>query len=604
MTGTSIWRKAWALLTPHERRTALFVLVVIFFGSISAAVMVGSVLPFLTVIARPQMVADNRYLHGAYVAFGFQSTYAFLIALGLLSLAIIIIANLLQAAKLYVIERFAEMRVHALSQRLLATFMRQPYEFYLNRHTGDMTKGILQEAGEVSNRFYRPAADLISSTLTVLSVAILLLIFSPVVAFGCFGVIGGLYAILYLFSRRISTRLGTRRTIADSLRFRYANEAFGGIKDIKILGRENFYLNRYTAPSYESSKTKVYASLIWSMPYFILQIVAFGGIIAVCLVMIDRNAVASGGALGSLLPTLGLFAFAGQRLMPEVQKIYASLAILRYSERAIDLYYRDSALEAQAVVIPEEMPAPLGLKDHLLIDNVHYAFPNTEVQVLNGITLKIARGEKIGIVGTTGAGKTTLADVVLGLLRPATGQLVLDGKPITDDMVRAWQQSIGYVPQSIFLADATIAENIAMGITRAEIDQERLIKAAKLAQVHDFIVGELPLGYETEAGEKGVRLSGGQRQRIGIARALYHDADFIVFDEATSALDNLTERDLIRAVEALPGDKTLMMIAHRLSTVKVCDRIVVLDKGRIVAIGPWDQILAENDQFRELVQSA
>lgn len=604
MIDTSNWRKAWGLLTRHEQRTAMGVLVVIFFGSISAAVMVGSVLPFLTVLARPQMITDNRYLHGIYTALGFQSTYAFLIALGLASLSIIIIANLLQAAKLYAIERFAEMRVHALSQRLLGTFMRQPYEFYLNRHSGDMTKGILQEAGEVSNRFFRPAADLISSTLTVLCVAILLLIFSPVVAFGCFGVIGGLYATLYLFSRRISTRLGSRRNAADSLRFRYANEAFGGIKDIKILGRESFYLNRYAGPSFESSKTKVYANLIWSMPYFILQIVAFGGIIAVCLVMIDKDAIASGGALGPLLPTLGLFAFAGQRLMPEVQKIYSSLAILRYAAPAIESYYRDSALEAQAIVLPEQPPAPLPLNDHLLIDDVRYTFPGSDTPVLCGITLKIARGEKIGIVGTTGAGKTTLADIVLALLRPASGQLVLDGEPITDDRVRAWQQSIGYVPQSIFLADATIAENIALGIPRAEIDRDRLAEAAKLAQVHDFIINDLPLGYETEAGEKGVRLSGGQRQRIGIARALYHDAAFIVFDEATSALDNLTERELIRAVEALPGDKTLMMIAHRLSTVKVCDRIVVLDKGRIAAIGPWEQILAENDQFRELVQSA
>ena len=238
------------------------------------------------------------------------------------------------------------------------------------------------------------------------------------------------------------------------------------------------------------------------------------------------------------------------------------------------------------------------------MENVAYHYPKAAKTSLQVAELSIRVGERIGIVGGTGAGKTTIADLMLGLLAPSEGRILVDGIAVDDSNRRRWQQSVAYVPQEIFLVDATIYENIAFGVKAGQIDRARAEEAARLAQLDEFVRRDLPQGYETKIGERGVRLSGGQRQRIGIARALYHDADLIIFDEATSALDNLTEREVLAAIEATPGDKTMVMIAHRLSTVRRCDRIIVLDRGQIVGVGPWAELIEHNSAFRELAVAA
>jgi ABC-type multidrug transport system fused ATPase/permease subunit len=317
-------------------------------------------------------------------------------------------------------------------------------------------------------------------------------------------------------------------------------------------------------------------------------------------VLVDRTSFQSGSGLGDTIPLIGLFAFAGQRLMPALQQLYKGLTQVRYGAAAVASLHANLRENAVGEELPTIPPKGLGLRRELRLDRVSYTYPNADGAGLSGISLSIQSGEKIGIVGSTGAGKTTFADLVLGLLVAQSGSLSVDGTPVTNENRRAWQQSVGYVPQDIFLTDANLAENIALGVVPAEIDQARVEHCARLAQLDGFINSELPHRYETTVGERGVRLSGGQRQRIGIARALYHDADLIVFDEATSALDNLTERDLMAAIETLPGDKTIMMIAHRLSTVRICDRILLLEKGRVAGFGSWDALVATNEKFRKL----
>jgi len=287
-------------------------------------------------------------------------------------------------------------------------------------------------------------------------------------------------------------------------------------------------------------------------------------------------------------------------MMPELGKLYQSATAIQSGIAAVDTVYAD--LIGDSAPIPREMPAPLGLKQALELTGVSYRYPNAEQAGVTDISLTIRPGEKIGIVGSTGAGKTTLADIVLGLLRPQSGQLVADGIPVTDSNLQAWQQTVGYVPQEIFLTDANVAENIALGIPPDQIDMDRVTRAARIARVDAFICEDLPMGYDTTVGERGVRLSGGQRQRIGIARALYHDADLIVFDEATSALDNLTEAEVMAAIDALPGDKTVLMIAHRLSTVKRCDRIVVMERGRVVGCDVWSALIVSNPAFQRIAK--
>lgn len=604
MIDPSTWKKAWALLDARERRNAWIVLGVIILGALASAVMVGSVMPFLAVLAEPSRIETTPALAWAYDALGFTSVYTFLVGLGLASFAVILLSSIIQIAKTWAVARFATMRMHSISLRLLASYLAQPYAFFLNRHSGEMGPRVLDESQRVVLQFLRPAAEFIAACLTTTAIVSLLLWVEPVVAAIAFAVLGGIYGLIYLTTRRILKSLGEIRVAANLQRFRLANEALTGIKDIKLLGRENAYLDRFAAPSMQMARTEVKVAVFSQVPQIALQAVALGGVILLCLFLIDPADVTSGAALGGLLPVLGVFAFAGQRLMPELSKLYQALAQIQAGSAAVNAVHEDLVLRKNAGRLPREPMSGLGLKNSLRLEVVSFSYPNSDQAGVRDISLSIRAGEKIGIVGSTGAGKTTLADVILGLLEPDLGRLVADGTEITSENVRAWMQSVGYVPQDIFLTDAPVAENIALGVLPKAIDHERISRAARIARIDQFIQDELSEGYQTPVGERGVRLSGGQRQRIGIARALYHDADLIIFDEATSALDNLTEAEVMEAIDALPGDKTVLMIAHRLSTVKRCDRIVVLDKGRVVGCDTWGALMAGNEAFQRIAQIA
>ena len=602
MIDLDTWRKAWALLDGRERRNAWITLAIVILGALSSAFMVGSVLPFLMVLSDPGQIARVPALAWAYEVFGFSSGYSFLVALGLVSFAVIVLTSLIQIAKTYAVARFALMRIHSISCRLLIAYLRQPYAFFLNRHTGEMGTRVLSESQLLVGQFLQPAAELIAATLSVIALVGLLLWVDPMIAAISFATLGGIYGAVYLFSRRGLKRYGGERAKANSDRYRMANEALAGIKDIKLLGREASYAARYSDPSHRMARAFVSVQLISQIPQFAIQAVAFGGVILLCLVLMDPEGLASGTALGGILPTLGVFAFSGQRLMPELSKVYHSLSQLQVGSAAVDAVHQDLVNEAGSGSLPGAIPSAIGLKQRFEFEDVSYRYPNAEMAGLTSVSLDLRAGERIGIVGSTGAGKTTLADLVLGLLQPSHGCIRVDGTPITDANLRAWQQSVGYVPQDIFLTDASISENIALGVPPLEIDEARVRRAAEIARIDAFILQELPDGYATTIGERGVRLSGGQRQRVGIARALYHDADLIVFDEATSALDNLTEREVMTAIDALPGDKTVLMIAHRLSTVRRCDRIIVLDKGRLVDCDTWDRLMANSPTFQSIAQ--
>jgi ABC-type multidrug transport system fused ATPase/permease subunit len=600
MSGLSSLQKAWALLDVQERRNAWLVLGVIIIAALASAVMVGSVMPFLAVMADSSRIETTPILTWAFDIFGFSSVYGFLVGLGIASFAVIIVSSLIQIAKTWAVAQFSMMRIHSISYGLLSSYLAQPYVFFLNRHSGEMGSRVLTESEQVVLRFLNPAAELIAASLTTLAIISLLLWVNPTVTLASFVVVGGSYILVFRLIRSNLKELGRTRVAANHQRFRLSNEALTGIKDIKLFGRENAYLDRYMVPSILMAQAQSKITILSSVPQFALQAITFGGIILLCLLLIDPEGISSGKTLSGILPTLGVFAFAGQRLMPELSKLYNSLALIQAGSAAVDSVYDDFVLKKGSSKRPDPVPAAMGLKMGLQLENVCFSYSNTDYVGVRNVSLSIAAGEKIGIVGTTGAGKTTLADVVLGLLEPDHGRLVVDGTDITSENLRAWMNSVGYVPQDIFLTDAPLAENIALGEAPEHIDYDRIHNAARIARIDRFIEDELPEGYQTHIGERGVRLSGGQRQRIGIARALYHDADLIVFDEATSALDNLTEAEVMEAIDALPGDKTVLIIAHRLSTVRSCDRIVVLDRGRVVGYDSWSDLLTKNEAFQRI----
>lgn len=595
-------RKAWELLNRSERRNALIVLGIMIVSAFAAAGMVGSIFPFLSVLSNPDLIRDNHIFAWVYQRGGFSSDFDFVVALGICSIIVIVVSSLMLLINTWVVTHFTQMLRHSLSYRLLCRYLTQPYEFFLNNHTDNMSANILGEAEKAVFEFYTPAMMMTSSLLTVLAVVGMLMVANPFVASLALAVFGTIYAVTLLITRRSVVTAGEKRAKANLLRFRLAGEAFAGIKELKLRGTEATYVDRFEIPSLLIAQMQSRVAVIAQAPRFMIQMIGFGGMILLALMLIDPVGFGRRDALAALLPLLGILAFAGQRLLPELQMLYNSATTLTAGRAALNNIHTDLRI-GQELKINRSNPSPMRLREELALHDVTYTYPNANRAGLDRLSFTIAAGERIGIVGSSGAGKTTLADVILGLLLPQSGELYVDGVKISAGNMRAWQRRIGYVPQDIFLTDATLAENIALGVKPSEIDYGRVEQAARSAHIHDFVISDLPNGYATSIGERGLRLSGGQRQRLAIARALYHDADLILLDEATSALDNLTEGEVMAAIEDLPGSKTVIIIAHRLSTVQRCDKILMLERGKVVDIGTWEQLKERSEAFRDLISA-
>ena len=589
------------LMTPPERRRFYLLLAMIGVMGVVEMVSVASVLPFLAVLSNPEVIETNRRLATVFAWLGFADHRSFLIFLGVAVFALVVLGLLFSTVTQYAIYRFTFMRGYSISTRMLRGYLFQSYTWFLNRHSADLGTAVLSEVNQVIGQAMVPAMKLLAQAAVVVFVIGLLVVVQPAAALVAALVLGGSYALIYVGVRGRLTRIGRQRYLANQERFRIAGEAMGGIKEIKVTGLEEAYLRRFQDPARRMASASAASSVIGELPRNILKAIGYGAILFFVLYLLFT----SDGSLGSVVPVIGLYAFAGLRLFPAFQQIYSSMTIMRFSRPILDKLVADMARNR----VTAEPPArgavpPLRLAARLELADVHYAYPKAERGALNGLDLAIAARTTVGIVGGTGAGKTTAVDVMLGLLVPQAGELRVDGVPVGAANRRAWQNAIGYVPQAIFLIDDSVAANIAFGIAPADIDHAAVERAARVAELHDFVMEELPQGYATPVGERGVRLSGGQRQRIGIARALYHDPDVLILDEATSALDNLTERAVMDAVHNLGHAKTIVLIAHRLSTVRDCDTIFMLERGRVIAQGSYDELLETSQKFRAMAAGA
>ena len=593
-----IYRMLIALYTPRERRLFFLVLGAILVDAVIETVGVASILPFLAILSDPSVIESNRYLALAYNTLGFTETQSFLTFIGVCVFFLVVLSLLAKTTTLYVMVRFAFMRSATLSMRLLGGYLHQPYTWFLNRHSADLGKSLLSEIDRLSQTVMVPAMRLLANVVVVLFLIGLLVAVNPVVAFFAGGLIVGSYVLIFVGLRKYIARRGKERLIANGQRFRIANEALGGAKEVKLLGLEGAYVERFRGPALRMAGAISSDMVIGETPRYVLEGIAFGGMLLLIIFML----ISDNGSLESVLPLLGIYAFAGLRLFPALQQVFRQASGLRFNRPSLEALYRDY-LEVQKN-LPERPagpdPTPLPLSDRLELTGVHYAYPAAERAALDGLELSIKANTTVGIVGGTGAGKTTAVDVILGLLVPDRGELRVDGVPIDRCNRRAWQRSIGYVPQQIFLTDESVRCNIAFGVPPEAIDDVAIERAARIAEIHDFVMANLPQGYDTLVGERGVRLSGGQRQRIGISRALYHDPSVLILDEATSALDNLTERAVMDAVHNLGHAKTIIMIAHRLTTVKNCDVIVMLEGGRVIATGSYDELFDQSREFRAM----
>lgn len=591
-------KQVLALLSRRERRNLLL----LSFGMIGMGffelVGVGSIMPFISVASNPQRIHTNEYLSWAYNAFGFSSERQFLVALGLSVVVFLLVSNASRALVSWGIKRYSSMRLHSIASRLLHQYLGRPYVYFLNQNTSTLAKNVLNEVGAVVKKFLLPSIEFVSRAVIALSILILLFVVDPTLSLIVAGVLSLAYATVFLGVRRTLIRVGARRSVANSDRYKYATEAMGGIKDIKLLGSEKSFLRRFQKPSKEFARAEATSDIIGELPKYLLETIAFGGVLLIVLYQIraSRN-------FDEVLPIVSLYAFAGYRLMPALQVIFRAVTKMRYSVPLVETLYNDlTGWENDYQTISSQLHSPLPFRRSITLDDVVFTYPGVSDPVIKKQSLVINKNTSVGFVGPTGCGKTTMVDIILGLLEPHDGRIIVDETPIEDSNRRNWQANLGYVPQHIYLTDDTIAANIAFGVPSEDIDHRAVERASRIANLHHFVTGELQAGYETIVGERGVRLSGGQRQRIGIARALYKNPDTIIMDEATSALDNLTEQTIMEAIHTLNHKKTILLIAHRLTTVRECDVIFVMDHGKIVDSGSYDELLGRNDRFRRLAE--
>ncbi len=593
-------RKIFALLSKQERRQVYWLFLAVLGMAFMQVVGIASIIPFLALVADPDRFLRNDILNWLYTTLNFSSTNSFLIFVGFVVLGILTLSNAITALTTWRLDHFSWMQEHRVSKRLLTNYLYRPYAFFLNQNTSILGKNILSEVHHVIKGILVPGMQLVARAIVTFFILILLVIVNPVLAVSVATITGGAYAGIYVALRRKLIRTGKERVKSNRARFKAASEALSGVKDVKVLGREQTFIKEYSTPSRHFAHHLATEHAIGSLPKYAVESIAFGGILLIVLYLLAVRQ-----DMSQVLPIIGLYAVAGYRLMPAMQQIYSSMTRIRFHMAALDVLDQDLQYQTeerpQDVVDRQKLPA-LPFRDRLELRDVTFKYRGAKEPVFSGLNLTVEARTSVAFVGSTGSGKTTTVDIILGLLRPEQGYLAVDGVKISDENLASWQKTLGYVPQQIYLTDNSVARNIAFGVPKEHIDMAAVERAAKVAHIHDFVMTEMPAGYDTVVGERGVRLSGGQRQRIGIARALYHDPDVLILDEATSALDGVTEEGVFQAVEDIAKTKTVIMIAHRITTIRNCDVIYLLDRGHIIAQGSHQELLGSSPQFRAMAQ--
>lgn len=585
------------LFTVRERWTLLALSISFVLAGLLEMAGVALVVPFITLAGNADAITESPFLQSVYAVSGVEDRRAFLLLFGIGVLIVLAVGATAGAAATWVTQRFAWNTHARLSEQLLSTYIGQPYLYFVTKNTAELSKTLLGEVYSFVVGFLVPGLQLLARSVVVVMLLLLIVVVDSRLA-GFVGLFLAAYAAIYLSARSRLLRIGKARMEANGARYKAAAEAFGGIKDLKVFGREHEFVKRFAAPSRAFSLHLAEYWALSQMPRFLLEVIAFGGLVTVVLV-----ALGNGEDLSRLVAILILYGVAGMKLVPALQRVFQGLTSMRVNYPVVETLHRDLQLGegAGSNAMSRGDARPLAFEREISLRSVCFSYPGAALPALEDVDLTIRRNTIVGLVGSTGSGKSTLVDVILGLLQPQEGEIRLDDRPFAPGLGREWRLLFGYVPQQIYLGDYSIAENIAFGLPPAEIDASAVQSAAATAGLADFI-GSLPAGYATVVGERGVRLSGGQRQRIGIARALYHDPPILILDEATNALDRVTEDAVLTAIDALSSAKTVIVVAHRLTTIRNSDVIYVLEKGRIVGAGPYEQLLDRSPQFREFAQ--
>jgi ABC-type multidrug transport system fused ATPase/permease subunit len=566
----------WDVLQSSERRSLIGVFTLILIGTALETFSIGMMIPVLSVIA-----SDDQKISLPFLTINpsLDKSQLILLAVGLM-FAVYVIKNVFLAGSTWIQRGFLTRVTSRVAARMLETYIRQPYAFHLRKNSSTLIRNT-QDASILVAGGVEPMLTILTEGLIAFALFTVLVVVEPV---GTICVIGLLLFATFIFQRFFDQKLqrwGTLRQIQKGLIIQTIQQGLGAVKDVQVLGREEWFVNEHRERQTLDANLIRRINTVQAIPRLWLEVMAMAGLAGLVAIML-----ATGKDIDKIIPTVGLFAVTSFKVLPSINKLVSSKQTLRVSRSTIETIHHD--LDLPISVKPSQENVNFQF-ENVVVDQLDFKYEQSENLVLSNVKMRIQSGEAVGFVGQSGSGKSTLIDIMLGLLEPQSGSVLINGQTI-ENVKQSWQQQIGYIPQTIFLMDDSLRRNIAIGIADNEIDEVAIVEALKSAQLEEF-VASLPEGLDTVVGERGVRLSGGQRQRIGIARALYHRPSVLVLDEATSSLDTETEHGVMQAVQALQGDKTVIIVAHRLSTVEYCDRLYRLDAGRIVDEGTFNEVM-------------
>ena len=595
-------KELFRLLTPSQRKRFYVLQILITLVAIFEIFSVASIIPFMALVADMNQLQEDVFIAQVYQSSGITSETQFMFLMGLCVLTILIISSLISIFTIWKLSMFAFSVGSEISDRLYTYYLRQDWLFHSEGSSAQLTKKIATETVRVTGGILVPLMHLNAKVVLALLMITSIFIYDAKVA-----IVGAIIFTLtyYTLIIAVKSRLesyGSATTEVMEQRFRLMNEGFGGIKDLLLLGRDYDFIKRFNKTGIFLAFSQGTGTALIQAPRYLIELLAFGSLILLILYLL----ISYDGDLSVILPILTLYAVGAIKLLPAFQQIYQSISVINTNTAAFDEIREDLKnikLAELQTLKAKDKHSYLYPKKQLALKDISFTYPNKDKKVLNQINISIPARSIIGIVGPSGAGKSTIIDVLLGLIKPQQGHLAVDDTVIDDHNRRSWQNSIGFVAQNIFLSEGTIAENVAFGLPNEEINLEQVQKALNLASLEEFCE-TLSDGIHTKVGERGVQLSGGQRQRIGIARALYHKVEVIVFDEATSSLDGITEKQIMEAIHGLSGHNTIILIAHRLKTVQNCDQIYFIENGRINDQGTYDELIEKNERFKNMASHA
>ena len=572
----SIVKKLFSILTKTEKKNGLVLLLILLVSAVIELFGIAAVLPYVNLVLNPELLQENRWLILLTSTLGIEEENTALKIVGLICLALFTFGTVMKALSNYLILRFSHKRNYSIGVRLLKNYFELDFEDFSKKHSSEYLKVIITEITQVTSGILMPLLNLVAHGLIIILISILLILIDPVVAILVFLTVPSAYLITYWIIRKTLLLLGKSRDEANALRYSSLSEAVNGIRDLKLGSKQSIFIDRFSEASRNYVRSVYVSQSIVILPKYILELVIFGGMLLGILVLLqDPN------ALSIYMPLIAVYAFSGYRLLPSAQMIYSIFSNLKFSLPALENISSVSDLGPEKNDTSKKNDKSINLKfeKSIALNNVTFSYKGSEDKVLTALNLTIKKGEVIGIVGPTGSGKSTLIDLILGLLQPSDGDFLIDDEKLSRSDIINWQRQISYVPQTIYLLDDTFTNNIAFGVPEAQVDFERVLEVSKIAEIRNFIETYSTAGFNSIIGERGVRLSGGQRQRLGIARALYSKSQLLVLDEATSALDSQTEAKIIDGLMESFSNKTIIMIAHRVSTLSRCDKILEVKDG-------------------------